>query len=83
MDVEEVAIQPGAQCDGLAVRDVEWPRDCVIASVRRGSKLFIPRGETILKAGDMLVFVAEGDARNIVVQLCQQKKQSGEITPEV
>jgi CIC family chloride channel protein len=82
VDVEEVAIQPGAQCDGLAVRDVEWPRDCVIASVRRGSKLFIPRGETILKAGDMLVFVAEGDARNMVVQLCQQKMQTGQITSE-
>ncbi|NJC96046.1 MAG: CBS domain-containing protein, partial [Anaerolineae bacterium] len=72
VDVHEIAIQPGAQCDGQAVRDVEWPRDCVIASMRRGSRLFIPRGETILKAGDVLVFVAEGEARKTVVQLCQK-----------
>ena len=75
VDVQEVAIQPGAECDGVAVRDVAWPRDSVIASVRRGSNLFIPRGETILKAGDALVFVAEGDARNMVRQLCQTKKE--------
>jgi CIC family chloride channel protein len=73
VDVQEVAIQPGAECDGLAVRDVAWPRDCVIASVRRGSTLFIPRGETILKAGDALVFVAEGKARKTVETLCKRQ----------
>jgi len=75
VDVQEIAIQPGATCDGLAVRDVDWPRDCVIASVRRGSNLFIPRGETILNSGDVLVFVAEGEARKTVEILCQKQKQ--------
>jgi CIC family chloride channel protein len=74
VDVQEVTIQPGAECDGQTVRDVAWPRDCVIASVRRGSNLFIPRGETILKAGDVLVFVAEGDARETVARLCQKQQ---------
>lgn len=78
VDVQEIAIQPGAECDGRAVRDVTWPRDCVIASVRRGSSLFIPRGETILEAGDALVFVAEGEARDIVVRLCQKEKATRE-----
>jgi len=74
VDVQEIAIQPGADCDGVAIRDVEWPRDCVIASVRRGSNLFIPRGETILKAGDTLVYVAEGQARKTVIELCKKQK---------
>ena len=74
VDVQEIAIQPGAKCDGQAVRDVEWPRDCVIASVRRGSNLFIPRGETTLKAGDALVFVAEGEARNTIYELCKKEE---------
>jgi CIC family chloride channel protein len=71
VDVEEITIQPGAACDGKAVRDVLWHRDCVIASVRRGSKLFIPHGETILRAGDALVFVAEGKARETIEELCR------------
>jgi len=70
VDVQELVIQAGAACDGQLIRDVPWPRDCVIASVRRGSKLFIPRGETILKSGDVLVFVAEGKAREAVELLC-------------
>jgi len=72
VDVQELVIQSGAQCDGREVREVSWPRDCVIASVRRGSRLFIPRGETILKAGDVLVFVAEGKAREEVEMLCRK-----------
>ena len=77
VDVQEIAIQPRAQCDGKMVKDVQWPRDCVIASVRRGSRLFIPRGGTILNAGDVLVFVAEGPAREEVIRLCtEQKKQT-------
>jgi CIC family chloride channel protein len=75
VDVQEIVIQSGAACDGQAVQDVAWPRDCVIASVRRGIKLFIPRGETILKAGDVLVFVAEGDARQTVETLCREKSE--------
>ncbi len=74
VDVQELVIQPGAQCDGRAVRDVSWPRDCVIASVRRGSRLFIPRGETILKTGDVLVFIAEGKARDEVEMLCRKQE---------
>ena len=80
VDVQEIAIQPGADCDAAAVRDVEWPRDCVIASVRRGSNLFIPRGETILIAGDVLVFVAEGEARKTVEALCKRKPQNKQQT---
>jgi len=77
VDVQEVIIQPGSECDGQIVRDVAWPRDSVIASVRRGSHLFIPRGDAILHAGDVLVFVAEREARKSVLELCQKKK----VTP--
>ena len=75
VDVQEIVIQQDAKCDGQAVRDVAWPRDCVIASVRRGSNLFIPRGETILKSGDVLVFVAEGEAKKTVAQLCKRRNK--------
>jgi Trk K+ transport system NAD-binding subunit len=44
----------------------------VIASVRRGAQVFIPRGETILRAGDILVVVAKGTAREEVFHLCRQ-----------
>ena len=53
------------------MREVHWPDGGLIASVRRGGDVFIPHGDTIIRAGDVLVVVAEGPAREQVVQLCR------------
>ncbi len=70
MDVHEFTIQPGSACDGSQVGQIAWPHDCVIATLRRGSRLMIPRGGTILQAGDVLAVVAEDAALNTVGALC-------------
>lgn len=70
LSVEEIAIQPGAACDQRRVREVSWPRDAVIASVRRGGQMLIPHGDTLLEAGDVLVAVAEGEAAAEIRRLC-------------
>jgi len=48
---------------------VAWPRDCVLATLRRGRQVFIPHGNTVLKAGDVLA-VVEGEAAEIVRGMC-------------
>jgi CIC family chloride channel protein len=40
---------------GKTLRELHIPSDCVIASVRRGGRVLIPRGETRLAAGDGIV----------------------------
>ncbi|HEY3311967.1 MAG TPA: chloride channel protein [Anaerolineales bacterium] len=72
VEVSDVAVEKDSQAAGKPVKDIPFPRECVIASVRRGGQVFIPRGETILSAGDVLVVVAEGPAREAVLRLCQQ-----------
>lgn len=72
LSVEEIVIQPDATCDRRRVREIVWPRDAVIASVRRGGQMLIPHGDTLLKAGDVLVVVAEGEARVELQRLCQK-----------
>ena len=72
VDISDVAIETGAQAMDKAMKEIPFPRECVIASVRRGGQVFIPRGETVLRAGDVLVVVAEGEAREEVVRLCRQ-----------
>ncbi len=69
--VADVTIQRGAACEDRLMRDVHWPAGSLIASVRRGSEVFIPHGETVLRAGDVLVVVAEGKAREQVLELCR------------
>jgi chloride channel protein, CIC family len=68
--VEEYVIEAAAPCDGQAIKDISWPRDCVIASLRRGRRVLIPHGDTVLRAGDTLVIVVEDSARAGVQRLC-------------
>jgi CIC family chloride channel protein len=72
VDVSDMAVEIGAPAAGKRVSEIPLPHDCVIASVRRGGKVFIPRGETVLLAGDILVVVAEDAARDEVLKLCHQ-----------
>jgi len=72
VNISDVVVEFGAQAEGKMMSKIPFPRGCVIASVRRGGQVFIPRGETLLRAGDVLVVVAEGAARNEVIKLCRQ-----------
>lgn len=69
-NVEEVYVEPEAPCAGRPIADLRWPRDCVIAAVRRGSRLLIPRGDTVLLPGDVLTIVSEQDSVPALRRLC-------------
>ncbi len=75
VNVEEIVIEAGARCVGRKVSEVAWPRDCVLATVRRGRQILIPRGDTIIRAGDVLAVVVEGDKREALQTLCQAECQ--------
>lgn len=77
LDVEEVTVEPGASCEGKCVREVAWPGECVLTTLRRGRQVLIPHGDTVLKAGDVLTVVAEGEACEAVRQICRAGPQSG------
>lgn len=72
VEVSDVAVEVGAPAADKAIREIPFPHESLIASVRRGGQVFIPRGETVLQAGDVLVVVAEGTARAEVLRLCHQ-----------
>lgn len=70
LSVEEITVRPGAACIGKRIQQVGWPHDSVIASIRRGPHVLVPHGDTVLRAGDRLVVVVEGPARDEVRRLC-------------
>jgi chloride channel protein, CIC family len=72
VDVIDVAVEIDAPAAGKRMSEIPFPHESVIASVRRGTKVIIPRGDTILKAGDILVVVAQGKVRESVLELCSQ-----------
>jgi len=60
--VVDIAVQADSSIVGKPIKEISFPRDCIIVSVRRGRKTIVPHGETILNANDKLVVVAEDEA---------------------
>lgn len=55
----EVPIMAESPLVGKMIRDIPWPHDVVIATVRRGAKEVITRGDTTIRTGDILIVVCD------------------------
>ncbi len=42
---------------GLAVREISFPEGCLVAIIRRGDEVIVPRGSTVLHEGDRLTVI--------------------------
>jgi len=71
VEVNEIVIETRSACAGRQVSEISWPRNCVIASLRRGEEMLIARGETILHEGDILMMIADESALREVQRLCR------------
>jgi amino acid transporter/Trk K+ transport system NAD-binding subunit len=52
-----VTVNEKAEVNGKAIRDIDIPKECVIAAVIRGKEFVVPRGETRINSNDRVVFV--------------------------
>ncbi|MFN2150735.1 MAG: TrkA C-terminal domain-containing protein, partial [Anaerolineales bacterium] len=72
--VVEIPIENGALCAGKQVSEVQWPHGCILSSVQRGRRVFVPRGDTVLQTGDILVAVTESEIDQELLQLCKKRR---------
>lgn len=75
--VSEIVVNSGATCDGRQVMDIQWPKHFVIASIKRGNQVIIPKGDTVLLANDLLTMVGENTSIEEARQFCEK---TGEIS---
>ena len=61
--VVEIRLRPKHAAVGKTIQELDLPSHSLIASVRRGSQIIIPRGDTQLRAGDVLVALATEDEK--------------------
>ena len=59
----EVPIYEGSSIDGKYIRDIPFPKDILVVSVYRGERQLIPRGDTLIKAGDRLICMVNAGQR--------------------
>ncbi len=74
VEVQEVDIEPGSTCANQRLRDLHWPANSVIASLRRGDdQVLIARGDTILLPGDVLMLIADDQALRQIQRMCKAR----------
>jgi H+/Cl- antiporter ClcA len=65
-DRVEVPVIEGSKLDGLAVRNIPWPKESLLISIRRGSNSIIPSGDSVVKPGDTLIVTThQGNRKRI------------------
>jgi trk system potassium uptake protein len=65
----EVTLAEASPAAGTSLVDLEFPRDATVVAVVRGDRLVVPRGDTVLTAGDEVMVLVTGEAETAVQQL--------------
>lgn len=55
--------------EGRTLRDIEFPKGCLVISIIRNDELFIPDGSTKLHGGDEIVAVSENKSQKALMKI--------------
>ena len=69
----EVTLTPVSRAAHMVVADLSVPRGAVLVTIRRGSEILIPRGDTELLAGDTVTVLCESDCAEDVRKSLEKK----------
>ena len=65
----EEKIPAGANALGMAIKDIDFPDNCVIAAIIRDGKIVVPRGITTFEVGDEVLAVADKQGAQRISEL--------------
>lgn len=60
----EMSVATGSVASGTALKGLSLPQGATLTSVRRGGHVIVPRGETVLQAGDEVVALTDIEHRD-------------------
>lgn len=76
--LHEFPVEFGSKAAGKMISEIEWPQGSLIVGLRRGTKEFVPRGNTKIMPGDYLVILAsegtQDKIRNCITSFCHAKE---------
>jgi trk/ktr system potassium uptake protein len=67
--LSEVTLAENSPAEGVEIRNLGLPRDSTVVAVLRQDHLVVPRGDTVLGAGDEVLVLATVDAEDEVRRL--------------
>jgi len=69
----EVTLAADTPADGLEIAELHLPRDSTVVAVLRKDHLVVPRGDTVVRAGDEVLVLVTTDAEEEVRQILTGK----------
>jgi Trk K+ transport system NAD-binding subunit len=69
-----VLVSDKAAVAGKMIREIDIPKECVVAAVIRGSDFVVPRGDTKIEASDRVIFVGPTTASKRAQDIFSIKK---------
>ncbi|WP_455538862.1 ClC family H(+)/Cl(-) exchange transporter [Terrisporobacter sp.] len=64
----EISVQIYSKLDNKEIKDINWPNDCLVVSIYRGEKEILPKGDTKIYAGDLLVVMTNEEDYSIILE---------------
>ncbi|KRK63799.1 Chloride channel protein [Companilactobacillus tucceti DSM 20183] len=68
----EISVFEGSPIEGKYIRDIPFPKDILIIAIYRGESQIIPRGDTVIKAGDRLVTMVNASKRAKIKRILEE-----------
>ncbi len=65
----EEKIHPEARAVGVTIKDLPLSEHCIISGILRHGEMVLPRGMTVLEAGDEILALVDDDARDALARL--------------
>ena len=64
----EISVQIYSELDCKEIKDIDWPEDCLVVSIRRGEKEILPKGNTKIYAGDLLAIMTNEEQVRYILE---------------
>lgn len=73
----ETTLPEGSHANGRKVEELGFPKDCILVAIDRKGDAFVPRGSTVLQAGDRIYAITTPEKEDVLIKILK-----GEITKE-
>jgi H+/Cl- antiporter ClcA len=68
----DVTIGIGSKLDGKQIKNITWPPNCLLVSIKRGDTELVPKGDTRIIIGDYLYVLTTADQAKQLRELAEE-----------
>ena len=70
------AVAEESEIANRMIKDIQWPKHCLLVAIKRGGKEIIPKGETKVMMGDIIITLTDeehnGAVYDVMSKLCRK-----------